>query len=240
MPVTGSKCQVYSGSAKHTSGNLCKSDLTKNSQGRIVSRRQSANAAQKFGKSVLQGRFLSAKHVARDEDLPVQDVMMAKPGSQLYKQVHDRTIQWCAKNDVPWVTQGIPAYHKTMQNGVPVAVANPEWIQHKKNEAALRQKFGSTQNKNKNKSTHGSSQKSRKSLKHSFGKSGKSGKSAKSGKPGKSSKSSKSSKSFGRSGKKSGKSKSIFGQRPGKSKKSGKFGKSNKSGKSKSGRNRKF
>ena len=100
MPVTGSKCQVYSGSAKHTSGNLCKNDLTKNSQGRIVSRRQSANAAQKFGKFVLQGRFLSAKHVARDEDLPVQDVMMAKPGTQLYKQVHDRTIQWCAKNDV--------------------------------------------------------------------------------------------------------------------------------------------
>ena len=206
MPVTGSKCQVYSGSAKHTSGNLCKSDLTKNSQGRIVSCRQSANAAQKFGKSVLQGRFLSAKHVAREEDLPVQDVMMAKPGTQLYKQVHERTIQWCAKNDVPWVTKGIPAYHKTTQNGVPVAVANPEWIQHKKNEAALKQKFGSTQKRNiKNKSTHGSSQK-KKSLK-SFGKSGKSSKSSKSGKSGKPGKSSKSGRSFGKSGKKSGKSK---------------------------------
>ena len=38
--TTGSKAQVFHGTAKHTSGGLTKSDLVQNKHGRIVSRRK--------------------------------------------------------------------------------------------------------------------------------------------------------------------------------------------------------
>ncbi len=40
--TTGSKAQVYHGTAKHTSGGLTKADLVKNKHGRIVSRKKMA------------------------------------------------------------------------------------------------------------------------------------------------------------------------------------------------------
>jgi hypothetical protein len=40
--TTGSKAQVYHGTAKHTSGGLVKKDLLKNKHGRIVSRKKMA------------------------------------------------------------------------------------------------------------------------------------------------------------------------------------------------------
>ena len=40
--TTGSKAQVFHGTAKHTSGGLHKSDLVQNKHGRIVSRRKQA------------------------------------------------------------------------------------------------------------------------------------------------------------------------------------------------------
>ena len=40
--TTGSKAQVYHGTAKHTSGGLTKKDLLKNKHGRIVSRKKMA------------------------------------------------------------------------------------------------------------------------------------------------------------------------------------------------------
>jgi hypothetical protein len=40
MITTGSKAQVYHGTAKHTAGGLTKKDLVKNKHGRIVSRKK--------------------------------------------------------------------------------------------------------------------------------------------------------------------------------------------------------
>jgi hypothetical protein len=45
MQTTGSKAQVFHGTAKHTSGGLEKKDLMKNKHGRIVSRRKHALGA---------------------------------------------------------------------------------------------------------------------------------------------------------------------------------------------------
>ena len=42
MMATGSKSQVWHGTAKHTSGGLTKKDLMKTKKGRIVSRRKHA------------------------------------------------------------------------------------------------------------------------------------------------------------------------------------------------------
>ena len=44
MKTVGSKVEVFHGTAKHTAGGLTKSDLQKNKQGHIVSKRQSASA----------------------------------------------------------------------------------------------------------------------------------------------------------------------------------------------------
>ena len=54
MITTGSKAQVFHGSAKHTSGGLTKKDLVQNKHGRIVSRRKMA-----AGKKAL--KFLTRK-----------------------------------------------------------------------------------------------------------------------------------------------------------------------------------
>jgi len=43
MITTGSKAQVFHGSAKHTSGGLKKQDLMRNKRGRIVSKKQHAS-----------------------------------------------------------------------------------------------------------------------------------------------------------------------------------------------------
>jgi hypothetical protein len=45
MQTTGSKAQVFHGTAKHTSGGLEKKNLMKNKHGRIVSRRKHALGA---------------------------------------------------------------------------------------------------------------------------------------------------------------------------------------------------
>jgi len=42
MPATGSKSQVFHGTARHTSGGLHRKDLMKTKNGRIVSRRKHA------------------------------------------------------------------------------------------------------------------------------------------------------------------------------------------------------
>jgi hypothetical protein len=42
LKATGSRAEVFHGSAKHTSGGLTKKDLLKNKHGRIVSRRKVA------------------------------------------------------------------------------------------------------------------------------------------------------------------------------------------------------
>lgn len=234
---TGSKCQVYSGNATRTSGNLRKTDLTRNSQGRIVSRSQSDNAKKKFGSSVLQGRFLSAKHVAKNNFLPLQDVLMAKPGSSVYDDVHARTIQWCANNGVEWTTNGIPAYYTQNINGNVKAVSNPEWIAAKKrecmNKMQSKKAFGSRSAKEAKSGKSGKLGKSGKSgkssgHKHSSGKSGKSGKSGRAGKLGKSGKSGKSLGGKYSSGKSAKSGKSL-----GHMHNSGKLGKSSKSGKHK-------
>ena len=44
MKTVGSRVEVFHGTAKHTAGGLTKSDLQKNKQGHIVSKRQSASA----------------------------------------------------------------------------------------------------------------------------------------------------------------------------------------------------
>ena len=52
--TTGSKAQVYHGTAKHTAGGLEKKDLVKNKHGRIVSRKK-----MEAGKKAL--KFLTRK-----------------------------------------------------------------------------------------------------------------------------------------------------------------------------------
>ena len=42
MPASGSKAQVWHGSARHTPGGLTRKDLMKTKKGRIVSRRKHA------------------------------------------------------------------------------------------------------------------------------------------------------------------------------------------------------
>ena len=206
MPsCTGSKCQVYSGNATRTRGNLSKEDLTRNSQGKIVSRTQSENAKKNFESSVLNGRYLSSKYVARETGKPLQEVMMAKPGTALYTDVHNKTIQWCAKNNVEWITKGIPAFHRRVENGAVIAVANPAWLKVRKSEALNKTKpkgFGSGKSKKskKSKKSQKARSKKKKSQKAKSNKSQKAksqkakSKKAKSKKSKKSKKSSKSSK----------------------------------------------
>jgi len=49
MQTVGSREQVFSGQAKHTSGGLTKSKLMKNKQGKVVSKKMNANG-KKLGK----------------------------------------------------------------------------------------------------------------------------------------------------------------------------------------------
>ena len=63
MVTTGSKLQVWNGTAKHTSGGLTKSDLVQNKHGRVVSRRKmmAGRKALKYltrkGYKAKKGRF---------------------------------------------------------------------------------------------------------------------------------------------------------------------------------------
>lgn len=75
MITTGSKAQVYHGTAKHTSGGLTKSDLVKNKHGRIVSRKKMAagKKALKFltrkGYKAHKGKFkLFKRHSSKKRD----------------------------------------------------------------------------------------------------------------------------------------------------------------------------
>lgn len=63
MQTTGSKAQVWHGTAKHTSGGLTKTNLMKNKHGRIVSRRKhnlgkkSIKNLVKLGYKAKKGKF---------------------------------------------------------------------------------------------------------------------------------------------------------------------------------------
>ena len=59
MVTTGSKAQVFHGTAKHTAGGLVKSDLVMNKRGHIVSRKQMA-----AGKNAIK-RLRAAGYVAK-------------------------------------------------------------------------------------------------------------------------------------------------------------------------------
>ena len=55
MITTGSKAQVYHGTAKHTAGGLTKADLVMNKHGRIVSRKQMAAGKKAIKRLVAAG-----------------------------------------------------------------------------------------------------------------------------------------------------------------------------------------
>lgn len=72
MQTTGSKAQVWHGTAKHTSGGLTKSNLMKNKHGRIISKRKhnlgkkSIKNLKKLGYVAKKGHFkLFHKHTAK-------------------------------------------------------------------------------------------------------------------------------------------------------------------------------
>ena len=58
--TSGSKAQVWHGSAKHTSGGLTRKDLMKTKKGRIVSRRKHA-AGKKALKNLRKAGFVAKK-----------------------------------------------------------------------------------------------------------------------------------------------------------------------------------
>ncbi len=55
MVTTGSKSQVWHGTAKHTSGGLTKSDLMKTKKGRIVSKKKHAAGLKAIKKLFAKG-----------------------------------------------------------------------------------------------------------------------------------------------------------------------------------------
>jgi hypothetical protein len=55
MLTTGSRVQVYHGTAQHTSGGLTKKDLFMNKRGRIVSKKASAAGKKAFTRLVKAG-----------------------------------------------------------------------------------------------------------------------------------------------------------------------------------------
>jgi hypothetical protein len=63
MPATGSKAQVWHGTARHTPGGLTRKDLMKTKKGRIVSRRKHAiglrriKSLRKLGFKAKKGTF---------------------------------------------------------------------------------------------------------------------------------------------------------------------------------------
>jgi len=59
MITTGTKAQVFHGSAKHTSGGLTKADLMKNKHGRIVSRAKHAAGKKQMAK------MMKSKHASK-------------------------------------------------------------------------------------------------------------------------------------------------------------------------------
>lgn len=63
--TTGSKLQVFNGTAKHTSGGLKKEDLMKNKNGKVVSKKQH-NAGMKTGASNL-GAYLQTGRKTRSK-----------------------------------------------------------------------------------------------------------------------------------------------------------------------------
>ena len=69
MPTTGSKAQVWHGTAKHTSGGLKKGDLMKTKKGRVVSKKKHAagkkaiTKLRKLGYVAKKGTFKLFKKV---------------------------------------------------------------------------------------------------------------------------------------------------------------------------------
>jgi hypothetical protein len=60
MVTTGTKAQVWHGTAKHTSGGLTKKDLMKTKKGRIVSKKKHA-AGQKALKQLKKAGYVAKK-----------------------------------------------------------------------------------------------------------------------------------------------------------------------------------
>jgi hypothetical protein len=60
MMATGTKAQVWHGTAKHTSGGLTKKDLMKTRKGRIVSKKKHA-AGQKALKQLKKAGYVAKK-----------------------------------------------------------------------------------------------------------------------------------------------------------------------------------
>jgi hypothetical protein len=60
MVTTGTKAQVWHGTAKHTSGGLVKKDLMKTKKGRIVSKKKHA-AGQKAIKQLKKAGYVAKK-----------------------------------------------------------------------------------------------------------------------------------------------------------------------------------
>merc|ERR1719384_794800 len=81
--VVGSMRRVWSGTADRTGGGLRKKDLVMNKNGKIVSKKQSAQAKKKYKSSGL-GKWTAAVQKAREE-MGVTGFMAVKKGTPLYK-----------------------------------------------------------------------------------------------------------------------------------------------------------
>merc|ERR1719384_309620 len=81
--VVGSMRRVWSGTADRTKGGLTKKDLTENKHGKIVSKKQSAQAKKKYKANGLS-KWTEAVMKARAE-LGVTGFMAVKKGTPLYK-----------------------------------------------------------------------------------------------------------------------------------------------------------
>merc|ERR1711918_57388 len=80
------KAVVFRGLKEKTSGGMTKSDLIKNSAGRIVSKKKSFAAKKRFAKTI-EG-WLDAVQKARKE-LGVKGFVPIKKGSALYKKAKE-------------------------------------------------------------------------------------------------------------------------------------------------------
>merc|ERR1719420_2369214 len=81
--VYGSMRRVWSGTADRTKGGLVKKDLVMNKRGKIVSKKQAAQAKKKYRSSGLS-KWTAAVQKARAE-LGITGFMAVKKGTPLYK-----------------------------------------------------------------------------------------------------------------------------------------------------------
>merc|ERR1712118_148845 len=88
------KSSVFKGGKEKTVGGLTKSDLVKNSQGKIVSKKSSAAAKKRYAKTIKF--WIEAVQKARKE-LGVKGFVPIKKGSALYKKAKE-FCAWAAKS----------------------------------------------------------------------------------------------------------------------------------------------